>query len=91
VKFWSIPTSNELGELRLDSSILRDMQGASRLEQKVSELFELLRDPIYRYVCRLIGKRAEAEDLTQEPSYGFTSSAKECSIHSRYLERLGWR
>jgi hypothetical protein len=21
----------------------------------------------------------------------FTSSAKECSIHSRYLERLGWR
>jgi len=22
---------------------------------------------------------------------GFTSSAKECSIHSRYLERLGWR
>ena len=66
MKFWSIPTSNELGELRLDSGILRDMQGASRLEQKVSELFELLRDPIYRYVCRLIRKRAEAEDLTQE-------------------------
>jgi RNA polymerase sigma-70 factor (ECF subfamily) len=65
-KFWSIPTSDELGELWLDSRILRDVQGASRLEQKVSELFELLRDPIYRYVCRLIGKRAEAEDLTQE-------------------------
>src|SRR5262245_9281569 len=42
------------------------MQNASRLEQKVSELFELLRDPIYRYVRRLIGRRAEAEDLTQE-------------------------
>ncbi len=65
-KFWSAPVSNELGELWLDSRILRDAQGASRLEQKVSEVFELLRDPVYRYVCRLIGKRAEAEDLTQE-------------------------
>jgi RNA polymerase sigma-70 factor (ECF subfamily) len=65
-KFWSIPASNELGELWLDSRILRDIQGASRLEQKVTELFELLRDPIYRYVCRLIGERTEAEDLTQE-------------------------
>jgi hypothetical protein len=24
-------------------------------------------------------------------SPAFTYSAKECSIHSRYLERLGWR
>lgn len=65
-KFWSAPVSEELGELWLDSRGLRDVRSASRLEQKVSELFELLRDPIYRYVCRLIGKRAEAEDLTQE-------------------------
>ncbi|MGE0131548.1 MAG: RNA polymerase sigma factor [Blastocatellales bacterium] len=57
---------SDMGELWLDSRVLRDIQGASRLEQKVAEIFELLRDPIYRYVCRLIGKRAEAEDLTQE-------------------------
>lgn len=65
-KFWSVTAGNEMGELWLDSRILRDMQGTSRLEQKVAEVFELLRDPIYRYICRLIGKRAEAEDLTQE-------------------------
>lgn len=65
-KLWSVTSSNEMGELWLDSRVLRDMQGTSRLEQKVAEVFELLRDPIYRYVCRLIGKRAEAEDLTQE-------------------------
>lgn len=65
-KFWSVSADSEMGELWLDSRILRDIQGASRLEQKVTEVFELLRDPIYRYVCRLIGRRAEAEDLTQE-------------------------
>lgn len=46
--------------------MLREIQGSSRLEQKVADLFEILRDPIYRHICRLIGKRAEAEDLTQE-------------------------
>jgi len=65
-KFWSVTAGNEMGELWLDSRVLRDLQGTSRLEQKVAEFFELLRDPIYRYVCRLIGKCAEAEDLTQE-------------------------
>jgi len=65
-KFWSVSVGDEPGELWLDSLVLRDMQNASGLEQKVSELFGLLRDPIYRYVCRLIGRRAEAEDLTQE-------------------------
>lgn len=66
MKFWSASISNEMGELWLDSRLLREMQGTSRLEQKVAELFELLRDPLYRYLCRLIGKRPEAEDLTQE-------------------------
>lgn len=65
-KFWAISASNEHAELWLDSRVLHEVQRASRLEQKVSELFELLRHPIYRYVCRVIGKRAEAEDLTQE-------------------------
>ncbi len=66
MKFWSASISNEMGELWLDSRLLREMQGTSRLEQKVAELFELLRDPLYRYLCRLIGKGPEAEDLTQE-------------------------
>lgn len=66
MKFWSGTTSQASGELWLDARSLREMQKTSRLEQKVIELFEVLRDPIYRYVCRLIGKRPEAEDLTQE-------------------------
>lgn len=66
MKFWSASAGNELGELWLDARVLREMQGSSRLEQKVAEIFELLRDPIYRHICRLMGKRAEAEDLTQE-------------------------
>jgi RNA polymerase sigma-70 factor, ECF subfamily len=65
-KFWSVSIGNELGELWLDSRSLRELQGTSRLEQKVAELFDLLRDPLYRYICRLIGQRPEAEDLTQE-------------------------
>lgn len=66
MKFWAASVSNEAGELWLDSRSVREMQDTSRLEQKVTEVFELLRDPIYRHICRLIGKRTEAEDLTQE-------------------------
>ena len=37
-----------------------------RLEKIVASLFDSLRDPVYRYLYRLIGDRNEAEDLVQE-------------------------
>jgi RNA polymerase sigma-70 factor (ECF subfamily) len=36
------------------------------LEQKVSDLFDLLRDSVYRYVVGIVSSPAEAEELTQE-------------------------
>ncbi len=53
-------------EICLDGELLRVVQGTSRLEQKVSRLFELLRDPVYRYLILVLGNRSDAEDLTQE-------------------------
>jgi hypothetical protein len=38
----------------------------SALRQKVTQVFELLRDPVYRYLFRVLDNRDEAEDLTQE-------------------------
>jgi DNA-directed RNA polymerase specialized sigma24 family protein len=42
------------------------MQRTLTLEEKVSQLFELLRDPIYLYLIAVLGNPAEAEDVTQE-------------------------
>jgi RNA polymerase sigma-70 factor (ECF subfamily) len=53
-------------ELRIDSTVVGLMQRTLSLEEKVGELFELLRDPIYLYVMAVLGNPAEAEDLTQE-------------------------
>jgi RNA polymerase sigma-70 factor (ECF subfamily) len=50
----------------LDRELLRIIEETSRLEQKVARLFELLRDPIYRYLVLVLGNRSDAEDLTQE-------------------------
>lgn len=54
------------GELCFDHELLRTMQGASSLRQKVAAAFELLRDPVHRYLYRVLGDAEEAEDLTQE-------------------------
>jgi RNA polymerase sigma factor (sigma-70 family) len=53
-------------EICLDRELLRIVQEVSRLEQKVTKLFELLRDPVYRYLTLVLGNRSDAEDLTQE-------------------------
>lgn len=53
-------------EVCLDRELLQIVQEASRLEQKVTRLFELLRDPVYRYLTLILGNRSDAEDLTQE-------------------------
>ncbi|MCI0624254.1 MAG: RNA polymerase sigma factor [Acidobacteria bacterium] len=54
------------GEFCLSHELVNHMRQNSRLEQKVAELFELLRDPLYRYLLQAVGSAAEAEDLTQE-------------------------
>ena len=59
-------------EICLDRELLRIVQEVSRLEQKVTKLFELLRDPVYRYLTLVLRNRSDAEDLTQESSCGFT-------------------
>jgi RNA polymerase sigma-70 factor (ECF subfamily) len=52
--------------LSLDGELLPAMAGASSLETKVGQVFELLRDPVYRYFIRRVGDVSVAEDLTQE-------------------------
>jgi RNA polymerase sigma-70 factor (ECF subfamily) len=52
--------------LGLDRELLRAMRGSSNLREKVAEVFELLRDPVFHYLVTLLGSREEAEDLTQE-------------------------
>ena len=37
-----------------------------RMEQTVTEVFVMLRDPVYRYLSTMLHNPAEAEDLTQE-------------------------
>jgi RNA polymerase sigma-70 factor, ECF subfamily len=53
-------------ELLLDGELLFTLRNTSGLKQKVSKIFELLRDPVYRYLLRVLDNREEAEDLTQE-------------------------
>ena len=50
----------------VDSTVFGLMQRTVTLEEKVGQLFELLRDPLYLYLKAAIGDAAEAEDITQE-------------------------
>jgi RNA polymerase sigma-70 factor (ECF subfamily) len=49
-----------------DTSLVCSMAEAQTLEEKVTELFETLRLPLYQYLMAVFGNPAEAEDLTQE-------------------------
>src|SRR2546427_10761617 len=53
-------------EVCIDSTVLGLMQRTVTLEEKVGQLFELLRDPVYLYLMAVLGNSAEAEDITQE-------------------------
>ena len=57
---------NAAAEIGLDRRLWRTMRSASNLKEKVAEVFELLRDPVYQYLGVLLANREEAEDLTQE-------------------------
>ena len=67
VRFWLTLERFEAGELWLDRRTVRELQSdPTELEQKVADLFSLLRDPLYHYLYRLLNNRSEAEDVTQE-------------------------
>src|SRR5438309_158603 len=52
--------------LWFDQGMLVKMRDDSKLGQAVGEVFELLRDSVYRYSVGMLGNPAEAEDLVQE-------------------------
>ena len=58
--------SGQEAEVCIDSTVLGLMQRTLSLEEKVAQLFELLRDPVYLYLKAVVGNPAEAEDITQE-------------------------
>lgn len=53
-------------ELCLETDVLGIMQGTVKLEQRVTQVFEVLRDPIYHYLMAVFGNSLDAEDITQE-------------------------
>ena len=52
--------------LPLEVELSFTMRNTSALKQQVTQAFELLRDPVYRYLFRVLDNMEEAEDLTQE-------------------------
>lgn len=54
------------GGLPLDLEYSFATRNRSALRQRVTQVFEFLRDPVYRYLFRVLNSRDEAEDLTQE-------------------------
>jgi RNA polymerase sigma-70 factor (ECF subfamily) len=54
------------GGLPLDLELSCATGNRSALGQRVTQVFELLRDPLYRYLFRVLESQDEAEDLTQE-------------------------
>lgn len=55
-----------VGELCPEGELLSLMQGTETLEQKVTRLYHMLRQPIYYYLVVFLGNAAEADDITQE-------------------------
>jgi RNA polymerase sigma-70 factor (ECF subfamily) len=52
--------------LNFEKAWLRPAQGVSRLEEQLTELFDLLQAPLCGYLTKLLGSLAEAEDVAQE-------------------------
>jgi len=52
--------------LSLEAELMRLSPDALKLEQKLTELFELLRGPVQRYLVTILGNSADAEEATQE-------------------------
>jgi RNA polymerase sigma-70 factor (ECF subfamily) len=55
-----------VSEIWLNRELLQRMRSASDVKQKVSEVFELLQDSVFRYLVRVLDDPSEAEDVMQE-------------------------
>ena len=51
------------------TSAVRYADRFSKLERQITEIFLELREPVFRYVVRIVGSPEEAEDLAQEAFY----------------------
>ncbi len=58
--------SNGELEVCFDSSIRSPQPATSQFNHEVTQLFEKLRDPVYRYLLVVVGSPAEAEEIAQE-------------------------
>ncbi len=65
-KFRVRSESGASSELCLDSELLAGTTENVKLEQKVAQVFESLREPVYHYLVAVFGNAAGAEDITQE-------------------------
>ena len=55
-----------VSEIGLNRELLRTMQSASDVRQKVTEVFDLLHASVLRYLARVLDDPSEAEDVMQE-------------------------
>ena len=69
------------GGLCVDSTVLGLMQRTVTLEEKVSQLFELLRDPVYLYLTAVLGSPAARRDFSR------TQSERPCA-NDRDVDRI---
>ncbi len=62
------PSNNPVGsvELCFDELLIGLQTNKMTLEQKIEQLFEQLREPIFRYLVVTFGSKTEAEDIIQE-------------------------
>lgn len=58
--------SDKGAEKFLDDLWMDTVSAKMTLEQKIEQLFEQFREPIFRYLVVTFGSKAEAEDITQE-------------------------
>jgi RNA polymerase sigma-70 factor (ECF subfamily) len=67
LKAFKIRVKSDKGvENCLDDLWLNSVSAKMTLEEKIEQLFEQFREPIFRYLVVTFGSRAEAEDITQE-------------------------
>ncbi|SRR5581483_1556994 len=60
------PSCTASKDFPLDVELSFSIRNSSVLKQKVTTAFELLHDPVYRYLFRVLEDPHEAEDLAQE-------------------------
>lgn len=65
-KFKIKESSDSSAEICLNDLLMDSVSSKMTLEQKIEQLFEQFREPIFRYLVVTFGSQTEAEDITQE-------------------------